>query len=52
MIALKLTANSKGPQKQDRASSLLGGSSGMIIIYGRSDAPTPASSCLPASLAL
>ncbi|GLD73966.1 uncharacterized protein AKAME5_002529200 [Lates japonicus] len=42
IIALELTVkerNSKGPQEQDRASSLLGRSPGVIIIYGRSDAP-------------
>lgn len=31
--------NSKGPQEQDRASSLLGKSPSVIIICGRSDAP-------------
>lgn len=41
--------NSVGPHEQDRASSLPGMSSGVIIIYGRSAAPH---SCLPASPAL
>lgn len=41
IIALVLTVkkNSKGPQEQDKASSLFGRSPGVIIIYGRSDAP-------------